>query len=61
MIQDIVLLVPDSCRATVRNGNSISTDFKEDTIKNNFFLLFLLNMAVVSGLFISSNGQCSII
>jgi hypothetical protein len=28
-------LVPDSCRATVRNGNSISVDFAEDIIKND--------------------------
>ena len=26
-------LVPDSCRATVRNGNSISSDAIEDTIE----------------------------
>ena len=25
--QRIAFLIPDSCRATVRNGNSISTDF----------------------------------
>jgi hypothetical protein len=33
--QDIAFLVPDSCWAMVRNGNSISADFTEDTIKNN--------------------------
>jgi len=32
--QDIVFLVPDSCRAMVRNGNSITADFTEDTIEN---------------------------
>ena len=28
-----VFLVPDSCRATERNGNSISSDFTDDTIE----------------------------
>jgi hypothetical protein len=28
-------LVPDSCRATERNGNSISTDVTDDTIENH--------------------------
>jgi hypothetical protein len=32
--KDIVFLVPDSCRATVRNSNSIREAFTEDTIKN---------------------------
>jgi hypothetical protein len=27
-------LIPDSCRATVRNGNSISPDITEDNIEN---------------------------
>jgi hypothetical protein len=27
-------LVPDSCRATERNGNSISNDVKDDAIEN---------------------------
>jgi hypothetical protein len=27
-------LVPDSCRATERNGNSISADVTDDTIEN---------------------------
>ena len=31
--QQIIFLVPDSCWVTVRNGNSISADFSEDTIK----------------------------
>jgi len=29
-------VVPDSCRATVRNGNSISSDAIEDTIENDY-------------------------
>ena len=33
--QDIVLLVPDSCRATVRSGNSIIVDFREQHRKTN--------------------------
>ena len=33
--QDIVILVPDSCWEAERNGSSISTDFKDDTIKND--------------------------
>ena len=28
-------LVPDSCRGTERNGNSISTDVTDGTIENN--------------------------
>ena len=28
-------LVPDSCRATERNGNSIIIDVTDDTIENN--------------------------
>ena len=28
-------LVPDSCGATERNGNSISSDVTDDTIENN--------------------------
>ena len=28
-------LVPDSCRATERNGNSISADVTDDTIEND--------------------------
>ena len=36
MIKDIVLLVPDSCRETVRNCNRISKDFTEDNIKNDY-------------------------
>jgi len=27
-------LVPDSCRVTERNGNSISTDVTDDAIEN---------------------------
>ena len=30
-----VFLVPDSCRATVRNGSSISVDFTENTFEND--------------------------
>jgi hypothetical protein len=33
--QDIEFRISDSCWATVRNGNSISVDFTEDTIKND--------------------------
>ena len=46
-------LAPDSCRATERNGNSISSDVTDDTIENNYFLerrlfqLFSENLAVV--------------
>jgi hypothetical protein len=32
-------LVPDSCRATERNGNSTSADITEDTFENDFFYL----------------------
>ena len=32
--QNIVFFVLDSCRAMVRNGNSINSDAIEDTIKN---------------------------
>jgi hypothetical protein len=28
-------LVPDSCRETERNGNSISADITDDTIEND--------------------------
>jgi hypothetical protein len=28
-------LLPDSCRATERKGNSINTDVTDDTIENN--------------------------
>ena len=34
--QDIAILVPDSCLSTVRNGNSISADFTENTIRRSF-------------------------
>ena len=30
-----VFLVPDSCRATERNGNSMSSDVTYDTIEND--------------------------
>jgi hypothetical protein len=30
------LLVPDSCRATIRNCNSISADFTNDIIENYY-------------------------
>jgi len=40
-------VIPDSCRVMVRNGNSISADFTEHTIKKqHLFLLFLDNLAV---------------
>ena len=31
----IAFVVPDSCRATVRNDNNISADVIEDTIEND--------------------------
>ena len=37
--QNIVFLVSDSCWVTVRNGNSISMDIREDTIKNDRTML----------------------
>ena len=44
-------LVPDSCRATERNGNSISTDVTDDTIENDLndalFQIFSDNLEVV--------------
>jgi len=30
-----LILVPDSCRATERNGNSISSQVTDDTIEND--------------------------
>jgi hypothetical protein len=33
--QNIAFLVPGSCRATIRNGNSISADVVENTIEND--------------------------
>ena len=44
-----VFLVPDSCRAAERNGNSISDVVIDDTIKRlerRLFQLFLDNLAV---------------
>jgi hypothetical protein len=32
--QKIAFLVPDLCRAMMRNGNSVYTDMVEDTIEN---------------------------
>ena len=32
--QNIAFLVPDSCLATERNGNSISTDVTDDAFEN---------------------------
>jgi hypothetical protein len=29
-------LVPDSCRATVKDGNSINADFTKDTAENDY-------------------------
>ena len=47
----IILLVPDSCWSTIRNGNSISADLTEDTIKKwierLLFLLFWHNLCWV--------------
>jgi hypothetical protein len=44
-------LVPDSCRATEGNGNSISGDITDDTVEKrleqHLFQLFLDNLAVV--------------
>ena len=41
---------PDSCRVMVRNGNSISADIREHTVKKqHLFLLFLDNLAVTLG------------
>jgi hypothetical protein len=31
--QDIIVLIPDSCWAMIRNGNSTRADFTEDTVK----------------------------
>ena len=49
--QDIVFLVPDSFRVTIRNCNNINADLKEDTIKKRLerrlFLLFLDNLAAI--------------
>jgi len=46
-----VFLVPDSCRAAERNGNSISDVVIDDTItkrlERRLFQLFLDNLAVV--------------
>jgi hypothetical protein len=46
-------LVPDSCRAMVRNTNRISADFTEDTIKKllerRLLPLFLEKLEVVLG------------
>ena len=48
--QDIVLLIPYSCWAMVRNSNSINKDFTEDTITTWLErCLFLLFLAVVLG------------
>jgi hypothetical protein len=43
-------LVPDSCRATERNGNSISTDVTDDT-------LITIRMTLVSAIF-RQFGRC---
>jgi len=52
--QDIAFHVPDSCWTTVRNGNSLGADFREDIIKTwlerGLFLLFIANLVVVLGL-----------
>jgi hypothetical protein len=49
--QDITFLVPDSCRATIRNGNSISGDVSENIIKKllerRLFMLFLHNLDII--------------
>jgi hypothetical protein len=45
-------VIPDSCRVMVSNGNSISADFTEHTIKKqHLFLLFLDNLSVTLGFF----------
>ena len=35
MEQEIVFLVPDSCRATVKNGNNVSANLTEDAIETD--------------------------
>ena len=35
-------LVPDSCRATDRNSNSINADVTDDTIENNIRMTLLI-------------------
>jgi hypothetical protein len=53
--QDIRFLVPYLCWATVRNGNSISASFTEDTIKTldqRLFLLFFKQFGSCFGLFV---------
>ena len=59
-------LVSDSCRATVRNGNSISVDFTENTFENDendlsdnlavvFFFLTLQNKHNIRTLSVNIN------
>ena len=56
MEQEIVFLVPDSCRATVKNGNNVSANLTEDAIEtdqnNCCFMLFSDNLVVVLELLI---------
>jgi hypothetical protein len=50
--QDIVFLVPDSCWAMVRNGNSISRLHRghhQKQFKGCLIMLFLDNLAVILG------------
>jgi hypothetical protein len=35
-------LVPDSCRATDRNSNSINADVRDDTIENNIRMTLVI-------------------
>jgi hypothetical protein len=46
----LFFLVPDSCKATVRNGNSISVDCIEDTLEKYYndalITEILLNVAL---------------
>ena len=59
--QDIAFRVPDSCKATIRNGNSIGTDFAENIIKKllerGLFLLFLHNVDVILDFFTLRDEQ----
>ena len=41
-------LVPDSCGATVRNGNSISAVFTEDTIENDIKFFNTLHACLIT-------------
>ena len=49
--QDIAFVVPDTCRATIRNGNSIGADFSENIIntllEQRLFLLLLHHLDII--------------